>query len=145
MAPMQKRAWWGLGLGAAFAAAFIAVFFAMGGVDEFDSNASFRIIVDIFAIGALAVNLVVVNVPLRKPGMADERDLRIIERAPRVQWLAVIFALVGWTVGLTEIYHETRLIPSVYLYVMFLSVLIVSTLAQCLGILIGYGRPDKNG
>jgi hypothetical protein len=140
MAPMQKRACWGLGLGASLAVAFIAVFFAMGGIDKFDTNASFRLIVDVLAIGALVVNLVVVNVPLRKPGMADERDIKIIDRAPRVQWLAAIFTLVAWTIGLTEHYHTSGLVPSVYLYVVFLSILVVSTLAQSLGILIGYWR-----
>jgi hypothetical protein len=144
MAPMQKRACWGLGLGAAFAAAFIVVFFAMGGIDKFDTHASFRLIVDVLAIGALVVNLVVVNVPLRKPGMADERDIKIIDRAPRVQWLAAIFTLVAWTIGLTERYHASGLVPSVYLYVVFLSVLVVSTLAQSLGILIGYWRMSGN-
>jgi hypothetical protein len=145
MAPMQKRAWWGLGLGAAFAAAFVIVFFSMGGVAKFDTDAGFRLLVDILAIGALIVNLVVVNVPLRRRGMADERDLKIIDWAPRVQWLAVIFTLVSWTIGLTEHYHQTGLVPSVYLYVVFLSVLVVSTIAQSGGILLGYWRMDSNG
>ena len=87
MAPMQKRAWWGLALGLVFGISFIVVFFAMGGVEEFDVNASFRIIVDILAIAALVVNLVVVNIPLRNPKLADERDLQIVKWAPRVQWM----------------------------------------------------------
>jgi hypothetical protein len=144
MAPMQKRAWWGLAVGLAFAVAFIIVFFTMGGVAKFDTNAGFRLIVDALAIGALVVNLVVVNVPLRRRGMADERDIKIIDWAPRVQWLAAIFTLVGWTIGLTERYHETRLVPSVYLYVVFLSILVVSTIAQSGGILLGYWRMDRN-
>jgi hypothetical protein len=145
MAPMQKRAWWGLGLGAAFAAAFIAVFFTMGGIEKFDSSQNFRLVIDALAIGALVVNLVVVNVPLRRPGMADERDIKIINLAPRFQWLAVIFTLVGWTIGLTERYHETGFVPSVYLYVLFLCVLVVGTIAQSGGILLGYWRMDRNG
>jgi hypothetical protein len=145
MAPMQKRAWWGLGAGLVFAAAFIIVFFTMGGIARFDSNTNFRLIIDALAIGALVINLVVVNVPMRWRGMADERDIKIIDWAPRVQWLAVIFTLVAWTIGLTERYHATGLVPSVYLYVLFLSVLIVSTIAQSAGILLGYWRMDRNG
>jgi hypothetical protein len=143
MAPMQKRAWWGLGLGLVLIAAFLAVFFSMGGVDRFDEDATFRIIVDIIAIAALVVNLVVVNVPLRKRGMADERDFTIIDQAPRIQWLAAIFTLVAWTIGLTEYYHETDLIPSVYLFIVFLSVVVISNVAQSAGILIGYWRMDR--
>lgn len=143
MAPMQKRAWWGLVLGLVFGIAFIVVFFTMGGIAEFNRNTSFRIIVDILAIAALAVNLVVVNIPLRNPKLADERDLQIAKWAPRVQWLAVVFTLVGWVIGLTERYHETGQMPTAYLFVVFLSVLVVSTLAQSAGILIGYRRMNR--
>jgi hypothetical protein len=144
MAPMQKRAWWGLGVGLAFAIAYFIVFFTMGGVAKFDSDTSYRLIIDALAIGALIVNLVVVNVPMRRRDMADERDIKVIDWAPRVQWLAVIFTLVAWTIGLTERYHATGLVPSVYLYVVFLSVLLVSTIAQSAGILLGYWRMDRN-
>jgi hypothetical protein len=140
MAPMEKRAWWGLVLGGAFAAAFAVVFAAMGGIEEFDHNAGFRLIIDGLMLGALVISLVVVNIPVRNRRLADERDLGIFERAPRVQWLAVIFTLVGWTIGLTEHYHGTGLVPGVWLYIVFMSVLIVSTLAQSLGIIIGYRR-----
>ena len=68
-----------------------------------------------------------------------------MDRAPRVQWLAVVFTLVAWVIVLNEVYRETDLIPAVFLYVIFMSVLIVSTLAQSLGILIGYWRMDRNG
>jgi small-conductance mechanosensitive channel len=140
MAPMQKRAWWGLAIGLAFIVAFILVFFLMGGIETFDENTNFRLTIDALMIAALVANLVIVNLPLTKPGMADERDHRVIEWAPRVQWLAVIFTLVAWTIGLTEHYHDTGLVPSVYLFIVFMSVLVVSTVAQCLGILIGYWR-----
>jgi hypothetical protein len=140
MAPMQKRAWWGLITGLVFAIAFVLVFTLMGGIDTFDEDQGFRIIIDVLWVAGLVANLVIVNIALRKPGMADERDLRIFERAPRVQWLAVVFTLVAWTIALNEVYHDTGQIPAVFMYVVFMSVLIVSTLAQCLGILIGYWR-----
>ena len=140
---MEKRAWWGLALGGAFAVAFAAVFAAWGGITEFDRNAGFRLTIDFLMLGALVVNLVVVNIPIRNRRLADERDIAVFDRAPRVQWLAVIFTLVGWVIGLTEYYHSTRLVPSVWLYVVFMSVLIVSTLAQSLGILVGYRRMER--
>jgi hypothetical protein len=145
MAPLQKRAWWGLGLGLAFAVAFIAVFFGLGGVEKFDENAAFRLVVDVLAIAALVVNLVIVNVPFGRKNQVDERDRVIIAWAPRIQWLAVILSLAAWTIGLTESYHDTSLIPSVYLFVVFLSVLVVGTVAQSAGILIGYWRMERGG
>jgi len=138
MAPLQKRAWWGLGVGLIFAAAFILVFILMGGIETFDEDQVFRIIINLLWIGGLAANLVIVTLALRKQGMVDERDLRIVERAPRVQWPAVVVTLAVWMITLTEVYSDTGQIPAVFLYVIFMSVLIVSTLSQCLGILIGY-------
>jgi hypothetical protein len=140
MAPLQKRALWGLLTGLAFAIAFVLVFILKGGISTFDEDQNFRIIIDILWIGGLVANLAIVNLALRKPGMVDERDRMILDRAPRIQWLAVIFTLVAWVIALTEVYHDTHLVPSLFLYVVFMSVLIVSTLAQCLGILIGYWR-----
>lgn len=145
MAPLQKHAWLGLAIGLVFALAFLLVFIFKGGIKTFDEDQGFRIIIDILWVGGLIANLVIVNLALRKPGMVDERDRLIMDRAPRIQWLAVVFTLVAWTVALTEAYHETGQIPAVFLYVIFMSVLIVSTLAQSLGILIGYWRMDRYG
>ncbi len=143
MAPLQKRAWWGLGVGLVFAVAFALVFILMGGIATFDEDQNFRIIVDVLWIACLVANLIFVKLALGKPGLVDERDRLIFERAPRVQWLAVVFTLVAWVIALTEVYHDTHLIPAVYMYVMFMSVLIVSALAQSLGILIGYWRMNR--
>ena len=140
MAPLQKRAWWGLGTGLVFAAAFILVFILKGGIETFDEDQGFRIIINVLWVGGLVANLVIVTLALRKHGMVDERDLRIVERAPRVQWPAVVLTLAVWMIALTEVYSDTGQIPSVFMYVIFMSVLIVSTLAQSLGILIGYWK-----
>jgi len=144
MAPLQKRAWWGLGTGLVFALAFLLVFVFKGGINTFDEDQGFRIIIDVLWVGGLIANLVIVNLAFRKRGMVDERDRLIMDRAPRIQWLAVVFTLVVWTIALTEAYHETGQIPAVFLYVIFMSILIVSTLTQCLGILIGYWRMNRD-
>ncbi len=145
MAPLQKRAWWGLGVGLVFAVAFVLVFALMGGIDTFDEDQGFRIIIDVLWVSGLVANLVIVNLALRKPGMVDERDRMILDRAPRIQWLAVVFTLAAWVIALTEVYHDTSQIPSVFMYVIFMSILIVSTLAQSLGIIIGYWRANRYG
>ena len=145
MAPLQKRAWWGLGIGLAFAIALLVVFIVKGGVSSFDEDQGFRIIIDVLWVGGLIANLILVNLTLRKPGMVDERDRLIMDRAPRIQWLAAVFTLVAWTIALTESYSETGQVPSVFLYLIFMSVLIVGTLAQSVGILVGYWRMERNG
>jgi len=145
MAPLQKRAWWGLAIGLVFAIAFVLVFILKGGISTFDEDRNFRIIIDVLWVGGLVANLVIVNLALRKPGMVDERDRLIADRAPRIQWLAAIFTMVAWTIALTEVYHDTGQIPYVFLYVIFMSILIAGMLGQSLGILIGYWRMGRNG
>jgi len=145
MAPLQKRAWYGLGIGIVFAVAFLLVFILKGGINTFSEDRGFRIIIDVLWVGGIIANLIVVNLALRKPGMVDERDRLIMDRAPRVQWLAVVFSLVAWTIALTEIYWDSGQIPVIFLYVIFMTILIVSTLAQSLGILISYWRMDRHG
>lgn len=144
MAPLQKRAWWGLGIGLVLAIAFLLVFILKGGIETFDKDVTFRLIIDALLIGSLVANLIIVNLPLRQRGMVDERDRLITDRAPRVQWVAVILTLAAWTIALNEVYQETGLMPALLLYVMFMSILIISTLAQSLGILIGYWMMDRN-
>ena len=85
MAPLQKRAWWGLIIGLAFAVAFALVFILMGGIGAFDEDQDFRIIIDVLWIGGLLANLVIMELTLRKPAQVDERDRMIQGRAPRVE------------------------------------------------------------
>ncbi len=145
MAPLQKRAWYGLAIGLVFAIALLLVFMVKGGISTFTEDTGFRVIISVLWVGGLAANLILVNLTLRKPGLVDERDRLIMDRAPRVQWLAVIFSLVAWTITLTEVYWEQGEIPVIFLYLIFMSILIVGTLAQSLGILIGYWRANRYG
>lgn len=145
MAPLQKRAWYGLVIGIVWAIAIIVVFIAKGGIGTFTEDQGFRIIINVLWVGGLVANLIIVNLALRKPKLVDERDRLIMDRAPRFQWPAVFLTLAIWMIVLNEVYRETNLIPAVFLYVMFMSVLIISTLAQSLGIIIGYWSMNRNG
>ncbi len=140
MAPLQKRAWYGLAIGIVFAIALIVVFIMKGGISTFTEDTGFRAIISVLWVGGLVANLILVNLTLRKPSLVDERDRLIMDRAPRIQWLAVLFSLVAWTIALTEIYWDAGQIPVIFLYLIFMSILIVSTLGQSIGILIGYWR-----
>ena len=88
----------------------------------------------------LVVHLTLMSLTLRKPGRIDERDRLIMGRATQVQLLSVILSLIVWVIVLTEVFWEQRQVPVIFLTLIFISILIVSTLAQSFGILIGYRR-----
>ncbi len=126
------------------AIALIVVFIAKSDVTTFDEDLGFRLIVYAVWVGVPLAYLIVVNLTLRKPGQVDERDRLIMGRAPAVQLLAVIFSLVVWVIVLTELYWDKGQVPVVFLTLIMISTLIISTLAQSLGILIGYWRMGRN-
>jgi len=139
MAPLQKRALYSLVIGIVMALALIVVFIAKG-VTTFDEDLGFRLIVYALWVGVPLAYLIVVNLTVRKPGQVDERDRLIMGRAPTVQLLAVIFSLVAWVIVLTDLYRDKGQVPVIYLTLIMISTLIISTIAQSAGILIGYWR-----
>jgi len=143
MAPLQKRALYGLVFGVAWAVAIIVVFIVKGGVSTFSEDQGFRLIIDGLWIGGL-VFYGILMLTLRKKSQVDERDRLILGRAPLVQLWAVIFSLVIWTIVLTESYWDQG-IPPIFMYLVFMSTLIVSAVAQSIGILIGYWRIGRYG
>lgn len=145
MAPLQKRALYSFVIGLVVTVALIAVLVAQGDITTFDRDPNLRLIMYAVLVGVPLVYLILVNLTLRKPTQVDERDRVIIERSSRAQWLAVIFSLVAWTIALTEIYRDQGYMPIAFLNLIFMSTLIISTLAQSLGILLGYWRMNRNG
>ncbi len=145
MAPLQKRALYSFIIGLVLSVALIVVLVAQGDITAFDRNPNVRYVMYAVLIGVPLVYGILCDITLRKPRQIDERDRLIIERSSRAQWLAVIFLLVAWTITLTEIYHAERQVPVAFLTLIFVSALIISPLAQSLGILIGYSRMNRNG
>ena len=143
MAPLQKRALFSLLLGTVLAAALVAVF-VIKGITAFDEEEGLRFMVYGLWIGVPLVYLFLINLTLRKPTQIDERDRSIAARAPKTQLLAILFSQAAWLIILTEVYHDSGQIPVIFLTLIFISTLVVSTLAQSLGILIGYWRMDRN-
>jgi len=138
MAPLQKRALYSFVIGLVLTITLVAVLVAQGDVTAFESDPNLRLIMYAVLIGVPLVYLILVNLTFRKPTQIDERDRIIIERSGRAQWLAVIFSLVAWTIALTEIYRDQGQVPIAFLKLIFMSTLIISALAQSLGILVGY-------
>jgi len=145
MAPLQKRALISLLMGLALAIALIVVFVTRD-INTFATDLGFRLIVYALWIGVPVVYLLLINLTrLSKLKQVDERDKLIKDRAPKIQWLSVIFSLAAWYVILNEVYWEKGQIPVVYLTLIFISTLVISSLAESLGILIGYWRMNRHG
>ncbi|MFC1926787.1 DUF2178 domain-containing protein [Chloroflexota bacterium] len=140
MAPLQKRALYSLIIGVVFAIILIVFFVVNGGITTFDEDLGFRLVVYALWVGVPLAYLIIVNLTLRKPGQVDERDRLIMEQAPRTQYLAVLFSLVIWVIVLTVVFSDSGQVPVIYLTLIMISTLIISTIALSLGILIGYWR-----
>ena len=145
MAPLQKRALYGLVFGVIWAIAIIVVFIAKGGVNAYTEDPGMRAILAALLIGGLIAYSAMMILTLRKPSRVDERDKLIMGRAPKVQLWAVIISLAVWMIALTETYWDQGQVPVIFPYLIFLSTLIVNTLAQSVGILMGYWRMERNG
>jgi len=143
MAPLQKRAWYGLAIGIVWAIAIIVVFITKGGVSAYTEDQGMRVILAALFIGGLLAYSVMMITALRKRGQVDERDRLIMSRAPVVQLWAVFISLAVWSIALTEIYWDQGQIPVIFPYLVFMSLFIVNVLAQSVGILIGYWRMVK--
>jgi hypothetical protein len=145
MAPLQKRALISLSMGLALAIALIVVF-VTGDIDAYATDLGFRLIVYALWVGVPVVYLLLINVTrLSRLKQVDERDRLIKDRAPKIQWLSVIFTLVVWYIVLNDLYWDQGQLPVVYLTLILISTLVISALAESLGILIGYWRMNRNG
>lgn len=144
MAPLQKRALYSLIIGLVLTAAFVVALVMKGDVTDFlDDN--LRFIMYAALIGVPLIYLILVNISLRKPTQIDERDQAIIERSRTVQWFAIILSLAAWTIVLGEVYRNQGQVPVAFLNLIFVSILIISALAQSAGILTGYWRMNRDG
>ncbi len=145
MAPLQKRALLCLVIGLVFTIALITAFALEGDITAFNRDATLRWITYAALIGVPLTYLILIDLTLRKPTQLDERDRLIILKSGRAQWLAAVLSLAAWMIILTEVYQEPRQVPVVFLTLIMISTLIISILAQSLGILLGYWRMNRNG
>jgi cytochrome bd-type quinol oxidase subunit 2 len=95
----------------------------------------------IAALGVFAVYSSRVALWIAKDdGTLDERDRAILESAPAGQAPAMLVTLAVWMIALAETYRDSHLVPSVFLYLIFWSCLMVSVLMLIAGVVIGYRR-----
>ncbi len=148
MAPLQKRAWLGLGIGLVSGIGILLVVLIKGATN-FHDDTGMRLLIDGFWIGGLVLYCASIFVTRRKNGqkeiLRDERDEAILARAGQVQILAIIVSLVAWAIALTEVYWDDGQIPIVFPYLMFIFTLVINIIAQAIGILLGYWRASLDG
>jgi len=149
MPSLQKRAFWGLIIGATALVA-IAVLLAREGVAAYDQDDALRLLVlGIFLVGLLGsagmTNLPLLRAPARES--LDERDRVVLARAPTAQVALIILGLVVWMIALSEHFHDEGSVPVVYLYLIFGSIILLTMIGQSVGILLGYwiGVRDARG
>jgi hypothetical protein len=144
MTPLQKRALYSLLAGLVMTAVLIGIILTQGGITILDGDSELRLLVYAVLIGVPLIYLILVNLTLRRPEQFDERDRRVIERSARSQWLAAVLAVVAWTIILTEKYHISGQIPVEFMFLIVFSILVISPLAQSLGILTGYRSLNRH-
>ena len=95
----------------------------------------------LLALGVFAAYGVRIGIwTARDDGTLDERDRAILASAPAGQAPAMLVTLAAWMIGLIEAYHGAGAVPSLFLYLIFWSCLMVSVLALLAGVVIGYRR-----
>jgi len=146
MTRLQRRAWWSLGIGLSFVAAIVGLIVARG-VEAYAHEPSMQLTILLLFIGAVMASLLIDPFGLpRKDGSdgSDERDRRVLDRAPRAQSVVMILTLAAWLVYLTIRYRGSGEVPMVFLYLIFFSSLIAYSLGLALGVLLGYRKMARS-
>jgi hypothetical protein len=105
------------------------------------------IVMGIFMAGLLGsvATMAVPVVQARARGGLDERDEAILARAATAQMALIVLAVAAWVISLTQRFHDEGAIPVVYMYLMFGSVILLMTIGQSVGVLIGYWIGGRRG
>jgi len=146
MAPLQKRALYGLVFGVIWAIAISVVFILKGGIDTFVVDQGFEaLMVGMMVVGFLAY-IITLLVTRGKRGEVtmDERDRAILAKARATQLWSAMLTLAVWMISLSRIYWDQGQVPVQYLYIIFMSTWLVVVVTENVGILIGYWRMGRN-
>jgi hypothetical protein len=141
--PLQRLARWSIAGGLLFAAAAAALVVGAG-VARFDDDGHVRLTVTALLLCSIAVlgffGIRTRSWVARGDDALDERDQAILGRAPAAQAVAMLVTLAVWIVGLQQTFPATRLVPVIYLYLVFWSCVVVDLVALPVGVLLGYRR-----
>ncbi|MEJ2274537.1 MAG: hypothetical protein P8Y01_08170 [Woeseiaceae bacterium] len=140
---LQQRAAWALLAVMVLSLAAVGSLLFFGAERWWDDDAV-RLTFTFLLLAALGVYLVfsisVRSLAIRDDGSFDERDTAIMARSCAGVGGAMMVVVAAWMIGLVETYHETRLIPSYYLSLIFWSLVMTNVIASLAGILLAYRR-----
>ncbi len=142
MAPLQKRALYSLIVCFLWIMALVVTFIFKGGIDTFVVDQGFEaLMVGMMVVGFLAY-IITLLVTRGKRGEVtmDERDRAILAKARATQLWSTILTLAVWMISLSRIYWAQGQVPVQYLYIIFMSTILVVVVAENAGILLGYRR-----
>lgn len=140
MARLQKRAWYGLIVSFLWIIALVVTFISKGGIDTFVVDQGFEaLMVGMMVVGFLAY-FITLLVTRGKHGEVtmDERDRAILAKARATQLWATVVILAVWMVSLGRFYWDQGQVPVQYLYIIFMSTILIVITAENVGILLGY-------
>lgn len=141
LSPLQRYAWWELGISLAMCLAILAVVLEAGPT-SYARDTTTRLLVTalllVGLVGYVGVMLVAVRKISKGDIVMDERDRGILARAPTAQVLGVMITLAAWSILLTEAYREQGQVPIAFPGLIFWSSYLVILLTLPIGVLIGY-------
>jgi len=146
MAPLQKRALYGLIVCILWIIALVVIFISKGGIDTFVVDQGFEaLMVGMMVVGFLAY-IITLLVTRGKRGEVtmDERDRAILAKARATQLWSAMLTLAVWMISLSRIYWDQGQVPVQYLYIIFMCTWLVVVVTENVGILIGYWRMGRN-
>ena len=146
MTQQQKRACWGLAIGAVMSLALVTVVTAAGPADYSRQPTTRLITLTIFAAGVISY-FVMLNLTRSRDSevVIDERDRAIMTRALAVALIAGFLTLTAWVIGLTEVYWEAKAIPLDFPTFILWSTFIAAVLGREVGVLMGYSGWHSHG
>ncbi len=148
MPKLQKRALLSTAVGLITLGALSAILTTYGAAEYWDNDDLRLTVVGIFIAGmALHVGLLTAMVsPLwSEESQFDERDRQVLAQAPAVQTGLVLLTLAAWNTSLVTRFHDQGAVPTVYLYLIFGTVVLVSLIGHSVGIVVGYWMGPRFG
>jgi len=142
MARLQKRALYGLIVSFLWIIALVVTFISKGGIDTFVVDQGFEaLMVGMMVVGFLAYFItLLVTRGKRGEVTMDERDRAILAKARATQLWSAMLTLAVWMISLSRIYWGQGQVPVQYLYIIFMSTILVVIVTENAGILLGYWR-----
>jgi len=148
MPKLQKRALFSTAIGLITLGVLSAILTTYGAAEYWDNDDLRLTVVAIFIAGlATHVGLLTAMVsPLwSEESELDERDRQVLATAPAVQTGLVLLTLAAWHTSLIVRFHDQGAVPTVYLYLIFGTVVLVSLIGHSAGIVVGYWMGSRFG